>query len=193
MKPKTRYNVRLALKKGVEVSIRDDEEAFNTFLELFFATVRRQNYFGRGEDYYKQIWKILQPAGKAKIAIASYEGIPLTAWMLFLGENVIYYPYGGSSDQHRNLMATYALVWEIIRWGKGKGFKYLDLWGTLGPNAKESDKDFGFHRFKTGWGGEELAYVQSYDMVISRLWYNLFKLGNGLRWASFKLIRIFQK
>lgn len=78
-----------------------------------------------------------------KIAIAYYEGKPLTAWMLFLGEKVIYYPYGGSSDEHRNVMSTYGLVWQIIQWGRENGYEYLDLWG-LSTNAKKSDKDLVF-------------------------------------------------
>ncbi len=191
MKEKTRYNLRLALKKGVQITITDNDKDFEIFLKLFFETVARQRYFGREPGYYKTIWQTLKPQGKAKIAIATYDGVPVTAWMLFLSDNVIYYPYGGSSDQHRNVMATYALVWGIMNWGRERGFKFLDLWGTLGPNAKESDKDFGFHRFKTGWGGEEIEYVNAYDMVIDKTWYNLFRFGNSLRWLLLHVKKVF--
>lgn len=191
MKQKTRYNVKLGRKNAIKIELSDDTEALGIFLKLFFETVSRQQYFGRAPEYYRQIWQELQPVGKVKIAVASYEGAPIIAWMLFLDNNVIYYPYGGSSDEHRNLMANYALVWEIIEWGKQNGYHYFDLWGTLGENADEHDKEYGFHRFKIGFGGEQITYLPAYDMVISPFWYRLFKLANTARWVLLRVKKIF--
>ncbi|MCA9379371.1 peptidoglycan bridge formation glycyltransferase FemA/FemB family protein, partial [Candidatus Dojkabacteria bacterium] len=88
---------------------------------------------------------------------------------------------------HRNLMANYALVWEIVEWGKQNGYQYFDLWGTLGENADESDKEYGFHRFKVGFGGEQINYLPAYDMIISPFWYRVFKLANKARWLVLKI------
>jgi lipid II:glycine glycyltransferase (peptidoglycan interpeptide bridge formation enzyme) len=190
MHHKWRYNIKLALKRGVKVRITDDDRDLETFLKLFFETVERQKYFGRDPEYYRTIWKILKPQGKVKIATASFEGKDLVTWMLFVDDGVIYYPYGGSSTEHRDVMPTYALVWEITQWGKQNGYHTFDLWGTLGPNADEKDKEFGFHRFKSGFGGEEIEYAPSYDLVINPMLYNLFKVGNSLRWFLLKLKKL---
>lgn len=190
MKPKTRYNIKLGRKNEVKIELRDDQEGFEIFLNLFFETVRRQSYFGRSAEYYRQIWDQLQPSGKAKVALASYHGEPVIAWMLFLDQKVIYYPYGGSSDKHRNLMANYALVAEIVEWGKSAGYHYFDLWGTLGESAAENDPEYGFHRFKIGFGGEQVTYAPAYDMVISYHWYWIFKTANSIRWLGLRLKRL---
>lgn len=190
MKPKTRYNLNLARKKGVSVTISDQDEDFNIFLKLFFATVKRQNYFGRTPLYYQQIWETLKPQGKVKIALSWYEDKPLNAWMLYIDDGVIYYPYGGSSEENREVMATYALVWGIVEWGKQNGYQWFDLWGTLGPNPVESSPQFGFHRFKVGFNGEMIDYLPAYDMVINTPMYYLFKVGNGLRWVMLRLKKL---
>lgn len=193
MKPKTRYNLNLARKKGVSVTISDDDKDFEIFLKLFFDTVKRQNYFGRDEKYYQQIWNTLKPLGKVKIALSWYENKPLNAWMLFAHDGVIYYPYGGSSEENRDVMATYALVWGIVEWGKQNGFQWFDLWGTLGPNPVESSPQFGFHRFKVGFNGEMIEYLPAYHMVINVPMYYLFRIGNGLRWVFLRAKRLISK
>lgn len=193
MKPKTRYNLNLARKKGVSVTIGDEDEDFEIFLKLFFETVQRQNYFGRTPLYYQQIWETLKPQGKVKIALSWFEGKPLNAWMLYVDDGVIYYPYGGSSEENREVMATYALVWGIVEWGKQNGYRWFDLWGTLGPNPVESSPQFGFHRFKVGFNGEMVEYLPAYDMVVNKPMYYLFKVGNGLRWVGLRLKKMIGK
>lgn len=187
MKPKTRYNLRLAQKKGVSIRFSTEDVDLAIFNKLFFETVNRQSYFGRSPEYYKQIWNTLKPLGKVQLAIAEWNDQPLVAWMLFMDNDILYYPYGGSSSEHRELMAAYLLVWEIVKWGKEHNFKYFDLWGTLGPNPDEQSSEFGIHRFKTGFGGEQIEYEDAYDMVIKPVHYKFFKLGNALRWWWLKL------
>lgn len=187
MKPKWRYNAKLGGQKGVVVEVSDTDEVFEIFCDLFFKTVARQKYFGRDKAYYEVIWNTLRPQGKVKIAVAKYQGQPLTAWMLYLGEQTVYYPYGGSSESGRDLMPGHALVWGIIQWAKAAGFKQFDLWGTLGPAADEQSPQYGFHRFKMGFGGTEISYAASFVVVISAWRYGLFRLANSLRWLLLRL------
>jgi peptidoglycan pentaglycine glycine transferase (the first glycine) len=112
---------------------------------------------------------------ETKVAIAYYENEPISAWMLIGHNEILYYPYGGSSDKHRNVMATYLLVWEIIKWAKANGYKYFDLMGVL------EDKSDGYSRFKTGFGGSEIKYMDTIDMVIDPLLYKVFKTLSFLR------------
>lgn len=180
MHPKTRYNTRLGAKKGLTFELSDSEEVFNQFLKLHADTAHRQGYFARSDNYLRKVWQELQPQGKAKIALATFEGKPLTAWMLYLGERGVYYPYGGSSDEHRNLMSAYFLVWEVIKWAKAEGYQFFDLWG-----AEESMP--GVRRFKLGFGGEEIQYAEAIDVVIDPVYYRLFKLANAMRWMILKV------
>jgi len=190
MKPKTRYNTNLSSKKEVVVRVEESAESLQSFINLFFETVHRQNYFGRNEEYYRTIWKTLKPLGKVKIATAYFKDQPLVSWMLFLGDNgVIYYPYGGSSLQERNRMPANGLVWGIIEWGKENGYKYLDLWGVADLDDKESES--GFSKFKRGYGGVDINYFPSQDLVFVRGWYRVFKILNSFRWTLLKLKKLF--
>lgn len=195
--PKTRYNIKIALKNNVEVEERTDEEAFKIFLKLYFETTKRQKYFGHTPKYHKLLWETLQPTGIAKILVAYYtppttdpersRRIPLTAWMIFKFGGALYYPYGGSADVYRNVMASNLVAWKAIKLGKKLKAKSFDLWGCLGPDADTSDPWYGFHRFKAGYGGRLVEYVGSYDLVLSPLLYSAFHLIEKMRWIVLRI------
>jgi peptidoglycan pentaglycine glycine transferase (the first glycine) len=187
MHKKHRYNIRVAQKHEVKITVSDSEADFEEFLKLFFETVERQKYFGRDRNYYKTIWAILKPQGKVKIATATYQGNPLVCWMLFLDEDTIYYPYGGSSDEHRNVMAANGLVWGLIQWGRAEGYKQLDLWGIDPQTGSDGEIQHGFSRFKINFGGTQVHYTNSYDVIIDPFAYSIFKIGNSVRWFLLKL------
>lgn len=194
MHPKTRYNIRVAQRHGVEVKEHIDQKGFEIFLKLYFETTQRQHYFGHTPCYHKLLWETLQPAGIARILIAYYSPqagdkncIPLTAWMTFHLNDTLYYPYGGSSDKYKNVMASNLVAWEAIRLGKKLGAEYLDLWGCLGPDANPKHPWYGFHRFKAGYGGKLVQYVNAYDLVLNPLLYQMFHLANKLRWIFLHL------
>lgn len=193
MHPKWRYNTKLAQKHQIAVEISDSDAVFAEFLDLFFETVKRQNYFGRSPSYYKTIWQVLKPSGKVKIATAKKDGELLTAWMLYLHAGVIYYPYGGSSVTGKELMPGHGLVWGIIQWGKENGYNTLDLWGTLGPNADPKMPTYGFHRFKMGFGGAEVTYANSFTAIFNPAAFWVFRFANQMRWLLLKLKRLVLK
>lgn len=179
MKQKHRYNLKLAQKKNVVVKISGEEAMFEEFLKLYAETVKRQNYYGRSEEYLRTVWESLKQETTEKplslIATAYFEGKPLSSWMLFLYGDTIYYPYGGSSEENKNVMATYSLVWELIRWGKQNGYTKVDLWGI------EPGSDDGFSRFKLGFGGEYIVYADTIDLVIDSNLYSSIKAAFKLR------------
>ena len=172
MHQKTRYNIRVAQKKGVVVEERLDDKAFEIYLDLYFQTTKRQNYFGHNKHYHTLVWNILKEAGMARLLIASYNKEPLTAWMLLNFKDTLYYPYGGSSTLHRDVMASNLVAWEGIKLGKKLGLKKFDLWGALSPDANHKDPWFGFHRFKQGYGAKLLEYIGTFDMIFN---YPLYK------------------
>ncbi|MBI2011412.1 peptidoglycan bridge formation glycyltransferase FemA/FemB family protein [Candidatus Daviesbacteria bacterium] len=173
MHPKTRYNIRLSEKKGVKVEERVDDEALDIYLKLYFETTKRQGYFGHNETYHKKVWQTLRMNNMARLLIAIYKNIPLTAWMLFNFKDTLYYPYGGSSNLHRDVMASNLVAFEAIKLGKKLNLKKIDMWGSLGPDANPKDPWFGFHRFKQGYGGDLVEYIGTYDLVFNRPTYYL--------------------
>lgn len=189
MKQKTRYNIRLAQKKGVTVAPSDDLE---TFVKLMEATGRRDKFGVHSGAYYRKAYELFHPTGRAQLFIASFESQPLAGLMLFtLGKRAWYF-YGGSSDEERSRMPTYLLQWEAMRWAKVRGCTEYDLWGvpdedeqTLEANFESrSDGLWGVYRFKRGFGGKLMHAPGAFDRVYSPLLYKLYLAYLNRRRAS---------
>lgn len=189
MHPKTRYNIRLAQKKGVEVYDSEQDRDFEIYLKLYFETTKRQKYFGHTQHYHRLAWETLKKAGLARVMIGKYQKTPLVAWMLLDFGETLYYPYGGSSDLHRDVMASNLVAWEAIRLGKKLGLKNFDMWGALGPEPDTKDPWFGFHRFKAGYGARHVEYVGSFDLVINPVYYKILNAADMIRWAFLRAKR----
>jgi len=185
---KTRYNIRLAEKKGVVIKEMSNDRGFEIFSKLYFDTCRRQKYFGHTPKYHKIIWENLKK-NIAHILIAFYKDIPLAAYELFYFKNTLYYPYGGTSLEYRNLMASNLLMWEAIRLGKKLGADKFDMWGSLGPNYDTTDPWSGFTRFKEGYGTKFTEFIGSYDLVINPLLYKIYNVIYSLREIYLKFRR----
>lgn len=188
LKQKTRYNIGLARRKGVTVVLEDTDAGFQKFIDLYFQTCRRQNYFGHSREYHKIIWSALKET-QAHILLAHFEGEPLAAYELFYCKNTLYYPYGGSSEKHRNLMAANLLMWEAILLGKKMGATRFDMWGSLAPGYDEKNIWSGFTRFKEGYGTTYAEFVGSYDLVVNPIPYRIYSAVYALRnsYLSFKI------
>jgi lipid II:glycine glycyltransferase (peptidoglycan interpeptide bridge formation enzyme) len=187
--PKTRYNIGVAQRKGVEVYESQEDADFEIYLKLYFDTTHRQKYFGHTPDYHKKIWATLKPANMCRLLIAKYEGKPLVAWMLFNFGNTLYYPYGGSSTEHREVMASNLVCFEAIAVGKKMGLSNFDMWGALGPNATDSDPWFGFHKFKAGYGPTPVEYIGTYDLILKKALYKTLNFADQLRWKFLRATR----
>lgn len=187
MKPKTRYNIRLAQKKGVKIIHDNSDQSFKTYLKLQQTTIQRQKFYAHNKQYHHLLWQTLKPSGMVHLLNAVYQGETLVSWMLFLFNQVLYYPYGGSSNKHRNLMPSNLMLWEAMRWGKKKGAKVFDLWGALGPNPNPKNPWYGFHRFKEGYGGRLVEFIGSYDFIFNPLLYQLYNIADTFRWFILNL------
>lgn len=193
MHHKTRYNIKLAEKKGVKIIEDDSENAFNKYLKLTKETTIRQKFFAHTEEYHRLMWETLKPSGIARLFLAKYkengkEEI-LAAWILFNFNNVLYYPYGASSTLYRNLMASNLMMWTAIKFGKKQGCKLFDMWGALGPEPSPSDSWYGFHKFKEGYGATLTELIGSFDLIINPALYNLYNLVHYFREIYLKIIR----
>jgi lipid II:glycine glycyltransferase (peptidoglycan interpeptide bridge formation enzyme) len=187
MHSKTRYNIRLAARHGVTIAEDNSDKAFQKYQELSEETTRRQGFYAHNKKYHKTMWSILSKSGIAHCFTATYEKEIVTAWIVFVWKNTIYYPYGASSRNHKEVMAPNLLLWEIIKWAKTKGIYYFDLWGAMGPNPDTKDSWYGFHRFKEGYAPLHVEYIGSYDLVIHSFLYSLFTFIDSIRWMILKI------
>lgn len=181
MKPKTRYNLRLAERKGVVVR-EGKEEDLGAFYELLRITGRRDRFFVHSDRYYLEAWRTFVPQGMGRLFLAFYGDQMLAGLMAFAFGHRAYYLYGASSDEHRSLMPNYLVQWEAIRWAKERGCLVYDLWGIpdeVGENGEPSDFAkrkgglWGVYRFKRGFGGRVVRTVGAFDYVYSPPLYRL--------------------
>lgn len=181
MKSKSRYNIRVAQKHGVTVKEDNSDNAFESYIALSKQTWQRKRFVAHGEEYHRTMWNIMKKAHIAHLLIAEYKKTPLTAWIMFLYKDVLYYPYGASSSKHRNVMASNLMMWEAINWGKKHNAKLFDMWGALGPEPEKSHPWYGFHRFKQGYGAKLTELVGSYDLVLNPTLYSLYTIVHPIR------------
>jgi peptidoglycan pentaglycine glycine transferase (the first glycine) len=172
MKPKTRYNIRLAQKHGV--SVREGAEQDLPLLYRMYAeTADRDSFVIRSEEYYRDVWGAMMRAGRARPLIAEVEGLPVAALILFHFAARGWYLYGMSRALHREKMPNHLLQWEAMRWLKHRGAAAYDLWGA--PDAfNESDPMWGVFQFKTGFGGEVTRFAGAWDFAPSLVRYNAY-------------------
>jgi lipid II:glycine glycyltransferase (peptidoglycan interpeptide bridge formation enzyme) len=176
---KTRYNIRVAIKNGVTVSEDNSDKAFERYLDLTRETVSRQGFYAHTQKYHRLMWEILSKAGIAHLLTARYQGKIITTWILFKWGSFLYYPYGASTETHKNVMANNLMMWEAIKFGKKEGLKTFDLWG------REEGK--GFTKFKEGYNPKVVEFLGTWDLVINKPMYKLYKLGEKIRWPALKL------
>ncbi|MGC1376913.1 MAG: peptidoglycan bridge formation glycyltransferase FemA/FemB family protein [Anaerolineales bacterium] len=174
MKQKTRYNTRLASKKGV--SVRAGTEAdFPMLYRMYAETAARDGFMIREEHYYQTVWRTFGQASMpfAQPLIAEVDGEPVAAVFLFAFAGRAYYVYGMSREAHREKMPAYLLQWEAMKWAKARGCRIYDLWGA--PDVfDESDAMWGVFRFKEGLGGYVARTLGAWDFAPNPLWYAMY-------------------
>ena len=179
MKQKTRYNIRLAEKKGVIVRPWDD---IGSFHKMMLLTGERDGFGVHSRAYYQRAYDLLRPKEMGELLMAEYEGKPLAALFVARNGNRAYYLYGASTDDERNRMPTYLLQWEAIKWAKARGCEEYDLWGVPDEEEAVLEANFekrhaglwGVYRFKRGFGGELKRAVQALDRVYNPLLYKAY-------------------
>lgn len=192
MHAKTRYNIKVAQKHDVQTDEDNSDEAFAKYWHLTEETTKRQKFYAHTKTYHELQWKIFKHtddthALTSHLFVGKYQKEILTTLMLFAYHDTLYYPYGASSNEYRNVMHSTITMWEAILYGKKLGLKKFDLWGALGENPDPQDPWFGFHRFKQGFGPQLIEFIGSYDLVINPVLYKLFVVSDKLRWLYLKV------
>jgi lipid II:glycine glycyltransferase (peptidoglycan interpeptide bridge formation enzyme) len=172
MKSKTRYNIRLAERKGVSVR-PGSERDFDEMYALYRETSIRDGFVIRPRAYYLDAWGTPLRAGKARIFLAEVQGRAVAALILFHFGPTAWYFYGMSTSAHRESMPTHLLQWEAIRWAKAAGIRTYDFWGAPDRPFPE-DPMFGVYRFKAGFGASWVQTLGAWDLPVRRSAYQLY-------------------
>ncbi|MFN2272699.1 MAG: lipid II:glycine glycyltransferase FemX [Anaerolineae bacterium] len=188
MKQKTRYNVRLAARKGV--TVREAAQAdLPIFHALMAATGERDAFGVHTPAYYETAYHLFVPRGWARLLLAEAEGEAVAAVMVFALPPRAWYFYGASSDTHREKMPTYLLQWEAMRWAKSLGCTTYDLYGVPDDDEEELEAQFsqrsdglwGVYRFKRGFGGKLVRSAGAWDRVYAPVRYRLYQMALSMR------------
>jgi lipid II:glycine glycyltransferase (peptidoglycan interpeptide bridge formation enzyme) len=174
MKQKTRYNVRLAGRKGVTVRVGANED-LSMLYRMYAETSVRDGFVIRDEGYYQTVWQTFMEsnAPACEPLIAEVEGEPVAAIFVFYFAGRAYYLYGMSREVHREKMPNYLLQWEAMRRARAAGCDAYDLWGA--PDVfDEGDSMWGVFRFKEGLGGQVLRTLGAWDFTPRTFWYKLY-------------------
>jgi peptidoglycan pentaglycine glycine transferase (the first glycine) len=184
MKQKTRYNIRLAARKGVTIRHGTSRD-LPTFYRLMQITSQRDRFGIHSPDYFHAAFELFTP-DRAALLLAEVQEEPVAGLMVFMHGSTAYYLFGASSNAHREKMPTYLLQWEAMRWAKAHGCQSYDLWGI--PDADEATLEsefvahgepsaglWGVYRFKRGFGGRVTRAVSTFDFVYNRPLYWIYR------------------
>ena len=172
MKSKTRYNVRLAARRGVTVR-RGRLDDLPLLYQMYAETATRDSFVVRPEGYYRDAWGTFIEAGSAQPLIAEVGKEPVAMAIIFHFASRAWYMYGASRAVHREKMPNHLLQWEAMRRAKEQGCTVYDMWGA--PDVLDkSDPLWGVYRFKRGFGGEFVEHIGAWDFPVSRLGYWLY-------------------
>jgi lipid II:glycine glycyltransferase (peptidoglycan interpeptide bridge formation enzyme) len=186
MHQKTRYNIGLAGRRGVSVRPWDDPESFAAMLQ---ATGERQGFGVHTPAYYRDAYELFHGRGQAELLLAEKDGEALGALMVFGAGHGAWYLYGASTTARRELMATYLLQWEAMRWARSRGAAWYDLCGVPDAPVEELEAGFdtrrdglwGVYRFKRGFGGRWVATPGAWEMPLRPALYRAYRLVGAWR------------
>lgn len=177
MKPKWRYNIRLARRRGVQVR-RGDLDDLPAFYQLYAETGQRDGFLVRPFSYYERTWRtFLRPASadapRAFLLLAEVEGELVAGLMLFCFGATAWFMYGASANRHRNRMPNHLLQWEAICLARRQGCTTYDLWGA--PDVlDEFDPLWGVWRFKQGFGAVFTPHIGAWDYPVMPAFYHVY-------------------
>ena len=180
MKPKGRYNIRLAEKKGVKIRTADPREPakfekdLTTFHKILHETTMRDKFYGHKKAFYRNMIETLYP-DNAKLYLAEYEGKIIAGIIATFFEDEAIYYYGASSNTYRNVMAPYLLQWHAIKEAKSRGCRYYDFLGIAPEKAKNHPWQ-GVTEFKKKFGGTPVDYAAPLDFPFKKFWYWLYRI-----------------
>jgi lipid II:glycine glycyltransferase (peptidoglycan interpeptide bridge formation enzyme) len=191
MKQKTRYNIRLAEKKGIKISFSSDPKHIDEFLKLVKITAERDKITSHPKKYYRKMFETI-PSEILKLYVAEYQDKTIAAnLILFFGKTATYM-HGASDSEYREVMAPHALQWRQIMDAKKDGCERYDFGGVkvshdMPARFESRSESGGVHTTHNNWGGitrfktgfapnvEPIQFPGSYDIILKPGRYNLYR------------------
>lgn len=183
MHQKTRYNIRLAERKGVTITFSDTEAGMNAFLQLTTDVEKRGSFRYHPKKYYQEMQAMLGPKGMLHSVVARSGKEVLAAHLLVSFGEVVTYTHGASSSSKREMMAPHLLQWESIKWAKNNGYKKYDFFGVAADGSETNHPWNGITRFKMGFAGARVEYIGAYDLVLDSTFYAIFNVARRMKGA----------
>ena len=173
---KTRYNIRVAVKKGVEVKI-EGKEAVPAFADLMLTTGVRDGFVTRQPQYFADMLDNLGEHARLYMAYAGDK--PIAGTLAIAYGDKVWYLYGASSNEDRNLMPNYLLQWSMIRWAVELGCRVYDFRGVSG-DLTEDNPLYGLYKFKKGFSGDFTEFIGEMDLVLNKFVYFAVEHGTSI-------------
>ncbi|MFH1611794.1 MAG: peptidoglycan bridge formation glycyltransferase FemA/FemB family protein [bacterium] len=183
MHQKTRYNIKLAKRKGVTFEETKDHEFIGIFLKLLEKTSKRDNFYTHSKDYYKKMVDVLDDNDMLKIYVTICKEKAITTNLVIYFGDTATYLHGASDHEYRQVMAPSLLQWQTILRAKERGYKYYNFWGI------DENKWPGVTRFKRGFGGKEVIYSGAYDLVFKKSWYKAYNVARKFKIKLTNLVK----
>jgi peptidoglycan pentaglycine glycine transferase (the first glycine) len=191
MHQKTRYNLRLATKKGVTAQIAD-KSGMDFFYPLLQETAQRDKFLIRSRAYFDTFYDKMHAAGLTELFLMHYEGKIVSGALTFKLGKKAWYIYGASANQYRNVMPNYLMQWEMIRWAKANGCTLYDFRGVPGDVPPEHPL-YGLVKFKKGFGGDYVHFIGEYDLVFKPSAYNFYNFAEPIYQKNIRRLIRFKK
>lgn len=163
--PKTRYNIKVAQKKGVTISYSTNPDDVEKFLNISREVSVRTGFSYHPDDYYRVMIDVLGKQNVAELAIATSGSEVLAAHIMLYANGTATYAHGASDPSKRSYMAPTLLYWDTIVRAKEKGMKQYDFFGVAPEDASPDHSWAGITRMKMGFGGNRVSYVGAHDLV----------------------------
>ncbi len=187
MEKDTRWSVRQAAKRGVEMRETSDDDALRAFYDLYALTGRRARFITRTWEYYRTMWRTLLDAGFASLRMAYVDGAPAAGALVWrCGERALYQT-GATNDAGRRSHAAYGLLWESIIAAKRGGARRFDLGGIPVDLERKDDPMYGPYLFKRGFGGSVRRWIGAHDVVPSGALYRAYLLAEPAYTAGLRI------
>ena len=187
MKQKTRYNIRMAERKGVKIKEINSDD-FSSLYNMYAETSLRDGFIIRPYEYYELVWKKFMQSNMASGLIAKVEGEVVAGLFVYYFAKKAWYLYGMSTEKHRDKMPNHLLQWQAIRIAKSLGCETYDMWGAP-DNFDENDPMWGVFRFKQGFSGTVVQTIGAWDLIRSPLVYTLFEKTKQIFQTFSRLVR----
>lgn len=182
MDQKTRYNIRVAEKKGVTIRPIESKQDLETFYRILVETAKRDGFLIRSVRYFTDMADCMR--GNIQYFLAEADGTAIAGSLALTIGPMAWYTYGASSNEHRNLMPNHLMQWTLIRWAKSKACRVYDFRAVPSDITPEHPL-YGLYRFKKGFGGKLTTFIGEFDRVYSPTIYNAWVRG----WPLYKKIR----